>query len=53
MVKMKENPDLGPVIEELEKMTPLEKLDEKRKWRDDSISRLSKLKQDMDLSHGS
>ena len=53
MVKIKDNPELDPVIEELEKITPLDKLDEKRKWRDDAISRLSKLRRDMDITHSS
>ena len=53
MIQMKNNPAMETVFDKLEEITPLEKLEEKRKWRDEGIARLSHMRSKMNEETGS
>ena len=52
MVPMKDNSAMETVFSQLEQITPLDTLGEKRKWRDDGIARLSHLRSKMNEENG-
>ena len=53
MVQMKDNPAMETVFAQLEKITSLDKLADKRKWRDEGIARLSHMRSEMNKETGS
>ena len=52
MIPMNNNPAMETVFEQLEKITPLDTLADKRKWRDDGIARLSHLRSKLNEESG-
>ena len=53
MIQMKNNPSMETVFDQLEEITPLDKLEEKGKWRDEGIARLSYMRSKMNEETGS
>ena len=53
MVQMKDNPAMEKVFTQLEEITPLDKIEEKKKWRDEGIARLSHMRSKMNEETGS
>ena len=50
MINLAQDPRMRTVVEQLEDLCPLDKLQEKRQWRDKAIASLAKIRRDLDNS---